>query len=78
MRRKAIRSGLPLEEVRKQYELIPKDHMDIVMDRLSLKKQATTFERKARKITARRAVDLPNLSGGAQGVESRSAQPELR
>lgn len=74
LRRKAIRSGLPLEEVRKQYELIPKDHMDIVMDRISLKKQATTFERKARKIDARRAVEPLN----AQGIQSRSAQPELR
>ena len=52
--------------------------MDMVLDRISLKKQATTFERKARKIDARRAVELPTLSGGTQGSQARSSQPELR
>lgn len=76
LRRKAVRSGMTLEEVRKQYELIPHEHIDNVLDRDSLKTQATNFERKARKLE-RRSVKLPNLPGGG-GSHARSSKPELK
>ena len=76
LRRKAVRKGLTLEEVRKQYELIPHEHIDHVLDRDSLKTQATNFERKARKIERRTSVKLPNLPGG--GSHARLSKPELK
>lgn len=79
LRRKAVRSGMTIEEVRKQYELIPHEHMDSVLDRDSLKKQATNFERKARKLERRTSVKLPNLPGALSGGSlARSSKPELK
>jgi len=77
LRRKAVRKGLTLEEVRKQYELIPHEHIDNVLDRDSLKTQATNFERKARKLERRTSVTLPKLPGGG-GSHARSSKPELK
>jgi len=77
LRRKAVRKGLTLEEVRKQYELIPHEHIHNVLDRDSLKTQATNFERKARKLERRTSVTLPKLPGGG-GSHARSSKPELK